>query len=122
MAPVMPHQPPRGASLLAATAYDQGLVLMDRARGSLGHDIAHMDDPVQAGSPFAEEIPRDHARGAVWVQPLLVVDVAFAAWTPKGRLRAASYQGLRDAKDPTDVIHESRRRTHSSRNLAVAGG
>jgi bifunctional non-homologous end joining protein LigD len=61
---------------------------------------------VRAGSPFAEQIPRDHARGAVWVQPLLVVDVAFAAWTPEGRLRAASYQGLRDDKDPTEVIRE----------------
>jgi bifunctional non-homologous end joining protein LigD len=58
----------------------------------------------QTASPFAEEIPRDHARGAVWVQPLLVVDVAFAAWTPEGRLRVGSCQGLRDDKDPTEVI------------------
>lgn len=69
----------------------------------LGSRLASL---AQAGSPFAEEIPRDHARGAVWVQPLVVVDVAFAAWTPEGRLRAASYQGLRDDKNPADVIRE----------------
>lgn len=38
----------RGASLLAATAYDQGLTLMERARASLGHDIGHMDDPARS--------------------------------------------------------------------------
>jgi bifunctional non-homologous end joining protein LigD len=75
---------------------EQTLVLLGSRLASLA----------RAGSPFAEEIPRDHARGAVWVQPLLVVDVTFVAWTPEGRLRAASYQGLRDDKDPTKVTRE----------------
>jgi bifunctional non-homologous end joining protein LigD len=60
----------------------------------------------QPASPFTNDIPRDHARGAVWVQPLLVIEAAFATWTPEGRLRAASYQGLRDDKDPTDVTRQ----------------
>jgi bifunctional non-homologous end joining protein LigD len=60
----------------------------------------------QPSSPFADELPREHTRGAVWVQPLLVIEAAFAIWTPEGRLRAASYQGLRDDKDPTEVIRE----------------
>jgi transcriptional regulator with XRE-family HTH domain len=33
----------RGASLLGAASYDQGLVLMERTRASLGADIGHMD-------------------------------------------------------------------------------
>ncbi|MBV9793729.1 MAG: non-homologous end-joining DNA ligase [Actinobacteria bacterium] len=61
----------------------------------------------QAASPFASDLPREHARGAVWVQPRLVVDVAFAVWTPEGRLRAASYQGLRNDKDPANVTRET---------------
>jgi bifunctional non-homologous end joining protein LigD len=69
----------------------------------LGSKLAPLQEPA---SPFAEELPRDHARGAVWVRPSLVVEVAFAAWTPEGRLRAASYQGLRDDKDPAAVIRE----------------
>src|SRR6201996_7876406 len=75
---------------------EQTLVLLGSRLAALAQD----------GSPFAAEIPRDHARGAVWVQPVLVVDVAFAAWTPEGRLRSASYQGLRDDKDPTEVTRE----------------
>jgi bifunctional non-homologous end joining protein LigD len=41
------------------------------------------------------------------VRPLLVIEAAFATWTPEGRLRAASYQGLRDDKDPTEVTRET---------------
>jgi bifunctional non-homologous end joining protein LigD len=63
--------------------------------------------PLRRGtSPFATEVPREHARDAVWTQPVLVVDVAFRGWTRENRMRAASYQGLRTDKPPTDVIRE----------------
>jgi bifunctional non-homologous end joining protein LigD len=75
---------------------------------TLGLLAARLAPLQQPDSPFAGTVPREHARGAVWVQPSLVVEVAFAAWTPEGRLRAASYQGLRDDKDPADVIREPR--------------
>jgi bifunctional non-homologous end joining protein LigD len=67
---------------------------------------ARLEPLRQPASPFAGAVPREHARGAVWVQPRLVIEVAFAVWTPEGRLRAASYQGLRDDKDPAEVIRE----------------
>jgi bifunctional non-homologous end joining protein LigD len=57
-------------------------------------------------SPFATEVPPEHARFAQWVEPRLVVEVAFTEWTKAGRLRAPAYKGLRDDKDPTDVIRE----------------
>ncbi len=60
----------------------------------------------QGRSPFASLVPREHARTAVWVAPLLVAEVRFASWTAEGRLRAASYQGLRDDKDPAEVTRE----------------
>jgi bifunctional non-homologous end joining protein LigD len=56
--------------------------------------------------PFATEVPRDHARGAVWVEPLLVVELEFRGWTRAGRMRAPSYRGLRADKDPGDVTRE----------------
>ncbi len=59
-----------------------------------------------SASPFAGPVPAEHARGAVWVRPELVIDVAFAGWTSAGRMRAASYKGLRDDKDPAGVIRE----------------
>lgn len=57
-------------------------------------------------NPFVTPVPRDQARVAQWVQPRLVVEVAFAGWTKEGRMRAPSYRGLRTDKDPADVVRE----------------
>ncbi len=57
-------------------------------------------------SPFDEPVPPEHARTAVWVEPTLVIEVTFDRWTNAGRMRAPVYQGLRDDKDPADVIRE----------------
>ncbi len=56
--------------------------------------------------PFEPPPPTLHARGAVWVRPVLVVEVAFAEWTGEGRLRHPSYCGRRDDVDPAAVTAE----------------
>jgi bifunctional non-homologous end joining protein LigD len=56
--------------------------------------------------PFADEIPREVSRLAVWVEPVLVVEVAFREWTTAGRLRAPAYLGVRTDKDPAAVVRE----------------
>ena len=43
----------------------------------------------------ATDVPRDHARKARWVEPDLVGEVAYRNWTSDGRLRHASWRGLR---------------------------
>jgi bifunctional non-homologous end joining protein LigD len=35
-----------------------------------------------------------------------VIEVAFTGWTSAGRMRAPSYQGLREDKDPAEVVRE----------------
>ncbi len=57
-------------------------------------------------SPFDEPVPPEHARTAVWVEPALVIEVFFDRWTRAGRMRAPVYKGLRDDKDPADVVRE----------------
>jgi len=57
-------------------------------------------------SPFAGPVPPEHARPAVWVEPRLVIQVAFDRWTKAGRMRAPVYKGLRDDIDPRDVVRE----------------
>ncbi|WP_341318021.1 DNA ligase D [Paraburkholderia sp. IMGN_8] len=42
-----------------------------------------------------------------WVQPVLVVEVAFAEWTPDGHVRQASFKGLRFDKSPGDITREA---------------
>lgn len=60
----------------------------------------------RASSPFGSTVPAEHARFAVWVEPTVVIEATFGLWTNSGRLRAASYVGLRTDKDPADVIRE----------------
>jgi bifunctional non-homologous end joining protein LigD len=59
-----------------------------------------------ATSPFGSTVPAEYVRGAVWAEPKLVIEAEFALWTSSGRLRAATYRGLRDDKDPADVVRE----------------
>jgi bifunctional non-homologous end joining protein LigD len=59
------------------------------------------------GSPFGGPVPAEHARPAVWVEPRLVIEVAFDRWTKAGRMIAPAYQGLRDDKDPADIVRET---------------
>jgi bifunctional non-homologous end joining protein LigD len=58
-------------------------------------------------SPFVGELPRAETRDAHWVAPALVGEVVFSEWTSDGRLRQASWRGLRPDKRPAEVRRES---------------
>jgi len=49
-------------------------------------------------------------RGATWIRPKLVGEVEFTEWTDDGRLRHPRFIGLRDDKDPKQVVRESKGR------------
>jgi bifunctional non-homologous end joining protein LigD len=59
----------------------------------------------QDHSPFSGG-PRVPQRGAHWVTPQLVGEVGFSEWTDAGELRHPRFQGMRDDKDPRDVVRE----------------
>jgi bifunctional non-homologous end joining protein LigD len=50
----------------------------------------------------AKPIPR----GTHWTRPELVAQIGFAEWTNDGRLRQPRFLGLRDDKQPADVVRE----------------
>jgi bifunctional non-homologous end joining protein LigD len=55
-------------------------------------------------APFAAgELPRS---GVHWVEPRLVGQIGFAEWTTAAQLRHPRFLGLRDDKDPADVVRE----------------
>ena len=56
--------------------------------------------------PFEPPPPRTQTRGAIWVEPTVVVEVAFGEWTADGRLRHPVYAGRRDDVDPATVTAE----------------
>lgn len=53
--------------------------------------------------PFAGTVPREHARDVRWVRPLLVAEISYRGVTRDGRLRAASWRGLRPDKAPAEA-------------------
>ena len=63
--------------------------------------------PLRRADPAAADVPREHARHAVWVEPVLVAEVELTAWTREGRLRHPSYKGLRDDVDPGQVVRDT---------------
>jgi bifunctional non-homologous end joining protein LigD len=68
----------------------------------LGDRLAEL----RRAEPVLPDVPREHARSAVWVEPVLVCEVDYTEWTRDGRLRHPSYKGLRDDVDPRDVVRE----------------
>jgi bifunctional non-homologous end joining protein LigD len=56
---------------------------------------------VRKASPFAAP-PRE--KGATWLAPRLVAQIAFQEWTDDQRLRQPVFLGLRDDKKPSEVL------------------
>ncbi len=52
------------------------------------------------------EVPRADARGAHWVRPRLVAEIAFAEFTSEGVIRHPSFIGLRGDKPAEEVVEE----------------
>jgi bifunctional non-homologous end joining protein LigD len=62
----------------------------------------------QKESPFpvVPKMPKVRKADVVWVAPELVCEVEFVEWTHDGRLRAPSFQGLREDKPAGEVRRE----------------
>jgi bifunctional non-homologous end joining protein LigD len=60
---------------------------------------------IEAEKPAAP-VPRAEARGAHWMKPELVAEIAFAEFTAEGVVRHASFLGLRGDKKADEVVEE----------------
>ncbi|UFU04983.1 ATP-dependent DNA ligase [Ruania halotolerans] len=59
-----------------------------------------------AEAPF-DDVPAVDARGAHWVRPEQVAEVAFAEWSEAGRLRHPVWRGWRPDKTVADLVTEA---------------
>jgi bifunctional non-homologous end joining protein LigD len=59
--------------------------------------------PLRRRTAAVSGVPRDRSRHAIWVEPVLVGEVAYRTWTADGRLRHASWRGLRPDRSPRSV-------------------
>jgi bifunctional non-homologous end joining protein LigD len=77
-----------------------------------------LDGLTQKESPFADlRRTVGEARGAHWVQPKLVAQVAFTEWTRGGHLRHPSFLGLREDKAASNIVRD---RALTSAELSAA--
>ena len=90
-------------SLVFAGAVGSGLKQAEIAL--LTEELARRRRP---DSPFDLGAPRGPRAGhAVWCEPELVCEVAWTQWTREGTLRQPAFKGMRDDKDPRDVVREN---------------
>ncbi len=83
--------------------------MLDRLTELLG-PLGREQPPFELGEdPRAKyaQRARDRGAGPVWVEPELVCEVEFTEWTREGTLRQPAFKGLRDDKDPREVVRES---------------
>ena len=99
-------------SSLVLGVYEKGkLIYAGRAGTGFSNQLRvelkkMLDKIARPTKPFAQ-IPSDPGlRRAVWAEPKLVGEVAFAEWTTDNIIRHPSFQGLREDKPARDVVRE----------------
>jgi bifunctional non-homologous end joining protein LigD len=59
------------------------------------------DSPFEVGAPAGPK-----ARFAVWCEPELICEVSWTEWTDEGTLRQPAFKGMRDDKNPREIVKE----------------
>jgi DNA ligase D-like protein (predicted ligase) len=105
-----PHGRRIGFGALLVGVYERGRLVYagkvgtgfdDATLQRLGKQLAQLETTT---SPFVGDgLPR---RGVHWVKPRLVAQIGFTEWTPGGKLRHPRFLGLREDKDPKEVVRE----------------
>ena len=108
-----PQGPFRG---LLAGVYDRAgrLVYAGSVKGGFagaGGLLARLQALETAERPFRAGDPPRKTSDIHWVRPELVAAVDIAEWTGGGKLRQASFKGLREDKDPREVVREAAEET-----------
>jgi bifunctional non-homologous end joining protein LigD len=56
------------------------------------------------GAAVGEGITAEEMKHLCWLKPKLVAQISFTEWTNYGLLRHATFEGLRDDKEPQTFI------------------
>src|SRR5438552_2537611 len=65
-----------------------------------------VDLPSKQNGQWIQDITPSMMRKMHWVTPVFVCEIKFAEWTRDRKLRAPVFLGLREDKNPTDVVRE----------------
>jgi bifunctional non-homologous end joining protein LigD len=70
-------------------------------------DLASRFAKLKIDKPAFDAVPREIARGAIWLKPKLVAEIDFTEFTDDGHIRHGAFEGLREDKEATAVTLES---------------
>ena len=71
-------------------------------------DVFKRLQPLRIAKPaFADPLNALQKRDAVWVRPEFVAEVEFRGWTADRHVRHAAFKGLREDKEPSEIVRES---------------
>lgn len=95
-------------ALLVGVPAPGGLAYRGRVGGGISGAaerslLAALEPLSTSRNPFGDSVPREDARGAVWVDPHLVVEVKFGHRTRDGRLRFPRFLRIRPDLAPEEV-------------------
>jgi bifunctional non-homologous end joining protein LigD len=71
------------------------------------NDCPFADLPSKQNGQWVQGITPSMMKKMHWIKPRFVAEIKFAEWTRDKKLRAPVFLGLREDKDPRDVIRES---------------
>ena len=75
-------------------------------------DLMERMEPLETAKA-AVEVPRPDRKGAHWIEPKLVAEIAFSEFTDDGVLRHPSFIALREDKPAKEVVREVPKHTES---------
>ena len=91
-----------GAWIRLRTNLEQEFVIGGCIPGARGLNL-----PEKRASRWGESLTAEKMSQCRWINPKLVCQVAFVEWTDAGHLRHCIFVGMRDDKEPAEVVRET---------------
>jgi DNA ligase D-like protein (predicted ligase) len=72
-------------------------------------DCPFVNLPQKKAGRWGAGLTQEKMADCVWLKPQLVAQIEFLEWTPDGNLRHTKFTGMREDKNPRDVVREEER-------------